>query len=727
VSDQASELLYLCDQQDGTLWTATPHPSNPGYLRVRHGYGISSFMQQRHAITSELHLSVPRHDPIKLFRLQLTNTSDRPRSLSLTLYLEWVLGVFREAMAPYIITEYDPETGAILARNPYNTEYPGHVAFLACSEPDTTICADRITFLGRHGDRGRPLALSEPTLNGLIGAGLDPCGAIQCHVTLAAGQRHEIVFALGQSATLDQAQALIHTYCQPANAAIAEQQATTWWAEQIGMLQVTTPQPQLDLLLNGWLLYQTLACRMWARSAFYQSGGAYGFRDQLQDAMALIGILPDLARAQILRAAARQFREGDVQHWWHPPTGRGVRTRFVDDLLWLPLVTDHYIETTQDQHILNEIIPFIEGQPLNADQAEVYATPQLSEESATLYQHCLRAVDLALQRIGPHGLPLIGAGDWNDGMNRVGHAGIGESIWMGWFLHTNLILAARMATQHHDSQRADHYTSRAAQLLSAIEQHGWDGAWYRRAYYDDGTPLGSASGDECQIDSIAQSWAIIAGVADPDRAKQALAAADALLVDRQAGLIKLLTPPFNQTPHNPGYIKGYVPGVRENGGQYTHAALWMIWAYTLQGNGTKAAELLDLINPIRHSQANPDRYLVEPYVIAADVYAIAPHTGRGGWTWYTGSAGWMYRLGIEQILGLRRHGDQLIIAPCIPPDWPGFQAEYRYGQSIYHIHVHNPDHVAASTRTIMLDGVPITGHLQLNDDGLPHHVEVVLS
>lgn len=727
VGDPAGEALYLRDEAGGMLWSLTPQPAGAGHIRVRHGFGVTTFEQQRHAIRSELRLSVPREDSVKLYRLILKNTGETPRRLSATLYVEWVLGVFREGMAPFIITEFDPASGALLARNPYNPEFGDHVAFLACSEQPAAVCGDRVAFIGRNGDLAQPAALLTSGLSGRVGAGFDPCGAIQCIVELGPGEECELVFLLGQGTDADHARTLIDRYRQPTAAAVAEQEAVAWWNHVLSQIQVQTPQPELDVLLNGWLLYQTLVCRIWARSAFYQSGGAYGFRDQLQDVLALVHAAPEIARAQILRAAARQFVQGDVQHWWHPPAGRGVRTLFSDDYLWLPFVTDLYCTATGDHAVLDESAPFLEGRQLTMGEAEYYDLPVQASESGSLYEHCVRAIDRALRRMGAHGLPLMGAGDWNDGMNMVGHAGQGESVWVGWFLHVNLQRMESLATMRGDTERAERYRLEALRLLTAIERHGWDGAWYRRAYYDDGTPLGSVTNAECRIDSLVQSWAVISGAADPTRARQALAASVEQLVDVEAGLIKLFTPPFNRTAHDPGYIKGYLPGIRENGGQYTHAALWLIWAYAALGDGAQAGRLIDLINPIRHAVADPARYLVEPYVVAADVYAVAPHTGRGGWTWYTGSAGWMYRLGVEMILGLRRAGNTLIIAPCIPPNWPKYEACYRYGETHYHIRVANPEGIASGVVSINLNGVPIPGAaMTLCDDGGEHLVEVTL-
>jgi cyclic beta-1,2-glucan synthetase len=671
---------------------------------------------------------VPRHDPIRIWRLRLRNASNQPRRLSATAYIEWVLGVLREQMQRFVVTEIDPATGALLARNAYNNEFARRVAFATVNTPDHSLTADRTEFLGRNGGARHPAALGRVGLSGRVGAGLDPCAAVQTVVELAPGAQQEIIFLLGEGDDLAQVHTLIAHYRQPGEVEAAFAAVRAAWDQVLGAVQVRTPVPAINLLLNRWLLYQVLSCRVWARSAFYQSGGAYGFRDQLQDVMALTIAAPAQAREHILRAAARQFVEGDVQHWWHPPTGRGVRTRFSDDLLWLPYVTLHYTATTGDSSILDEIVPYLEGDLLKPGEDEMYTVPRVSAEAGSLYEHCLRAVKRGLTS-GPHGLPLMGSGDWNDGMNRVGHEGQGESVWVGWFLLTILPPLAELCAARGDDDLALHYRQEVVRLQHAIEEHAWDGAWYRRAYFDDGTPLGSAENDECRIDAIAQAWAVISGAADPARARQAMAAAAEHLIRPDADLILLLTPPFDHTSLDPGYIKGYVPGVRENGGQYTHAAIWIVLAYALLGDGDQAGRLYEMLTPIEHART-PDaveRYKVEPYVVAADVYAVPPHTGRGGWTWYTGSASWLYRVGLEAILGLRWQGTAFSLEPCIPSDWPGYEMTVTFGGTRYQIRVENPHRAQRGVSVLSLDGEVVEdGRVPLHDDGATHLVRAVM-
>ena len=651
----------------------------------------------------------------------------------MTAYVEWVLGVARSASAPFVVTEIDTETGIMLARNAWNSEFGGRVAFADLGGRQTAWTGDRTEFLSRNGTLDHPAALERgDRLSGKVGAGLDPCGALQTTVELRTRGRAEIVFFLGETATMEEARSLITRY-RAADLDVTLRTVVEHWDDVLGAVQVTTPDRAMNVLLNRWLLYQTLACRVWARSAFYQAGGAYGFRDQLQDVMALTVTQRDVARTQLLRAAARQFVEGDVQHWWHPPSGRGVRTRISDDLLWLPYALIHYLEVTGDVGLLDEVVPFLDGPTLAAGQDESYFQPRVSAQRGTLFEHCARALDRSLA-VGSHGLPLIGTGDWNDGMNRVGHEGKGESVWLGWVLHTILWEFARLADARGERQRAEMWRLHVSALKASLEREAWDGEWYRRAYFDDGTPLGSATNAECRIDSIAQSWGVISGAAEPARGARAMAAVEEYLVRRNDGLVLLFTPPFDyaaSTNLDPGYIKGYLPGVRENGGQYTHAAIWSVLAFAALGDGDKAGELFALLNPINHAstRAGVHRYKVEPYVVAADIYAEPPHVGRGGWTWYTGSAGWMYRAGIEWILGFRLRGTMLHLDPCIPRAWRSFAIAFRYHSSRYEIVVENPHGVARGVSSVALDGAPLAGggmHIPLADDRATHHVRVVL-
>ena len=611
------------------------------------------------------------------------------------------------------------------ARNPYNTEFADRVAFFNVDDPARTVSADRTEFLGRNGTLRSPAAMTRMRLSGKVGAALDPCAAVQVPFELADGQERELIFRLGVGRNANDAGNLVQRFRGAGAARGALEAVWEYWSRTLGAVNVETPDRSLDFLTNGWLLYQTLACRLWARNGYYQPGGAFGFRDQLQDVMALLHAEPHLLREHLLLCAGRQFQAGDVQHWWHPPSGGGVRTNCSDDYLWLPLATSRYVLSTGDTGVLDEPVHFIEGRQVKAEEDSYYDLPGRSEESASLYEHCVRSILRGL-RMGEHGLPLMGSGDWNDGMNLVGEQGKGESVWLGFFLYEVLTRFTEVARGHGDSPFAEHCQWEAARLRQHIEQSGWDGAWYRRAYFDDGSPLGSADNPECRIDSIAQSWSVLSGAGDAERSRMAMAAVDQRLVRRDDALIQLLDPPFDKSDLNPGYIKGYVPGVRENGGQYTHAAIWAAMAFAALGDSRRAWELLAMINPVNHA-ASPSAvatYGVEPYVVAADVYALAPHIGRGGWTWYTGSAGWMYRLIVESLLGLRLEVDKLRFAPCLPEDWTEFKIHYRYRETMYHIAVLQTAAEEAGM-TVTVDGVQRDDHaIPLVDDRQEHSAEV---
>lgn len=729
LSDSSGEALYIRDEETGVFWSPTPLPARgrSGYV-CRHGFGYSVFEHFEAEIFSELHTYVAMDAPVKFLVIKLRNQSQRPRSLSLTGYWELVLGEWRHANLMHIVTETDPYSGALLARNAYGRECNNRVVFAQVSESERRVSGSRCEFIGRNGSLTNPAALGRKRLSNRTGAGLDPCAAIQTRIELAEGQEREIVFIFGAGSTAEQAQHLIHKFGGTVGARQALEAVWEHWSRTLGAVQVETPDPALDVLTNGWLVYQTISCRLWARSGYYQSGGAYGFRDQLQDTMSLLHTTPWLAREQLLRCASRQFPQGDVQHWWHPPGGQGVRTHFSDDYLWLPYATSRYVLATGDTGILDEEVPFLEGRLLNPEEEAYYDQPQRSSEVASLYEHCVRSINHGL-RFGERQLPLMGCGDWNDGMNMVGHKGKGESVWLAWFLYENLRLFAALAQRHNDAVFANHCTEQATQLRSNIEAHAWDGSWYRRAWFDDGTPLGSSINDECQIDSISQSWAVISAGGAPGRARQAMDALDQRLVRRDAQIIQLLAPPFDKSDLEPGYIKGYVPGVRENGGQYTHAAIWATMAFAMLGERERAWELYAMLNPVNHgSEAQAiERYQVEPYVMCADIYAVSPHTGRGGWTWYTGAAGWMYRLSVETLLGLHLEVDQLRIDPCIPADWPGYKIHYRYHETNYHLNIINTGEQPAQGQRITLDGVVIeSATIPLVNDRHDHQVEVVL-
>lgn len=735
VTDPSAEAFYVRDDESGVLWAPHAHvvrdrtPGAAPYV-ARHGQGYSRFTHTAEDVALDLLQFVPLDDAVKISRLTLRNLSNRTRRLTVTAYAEWALGASRSLAAPHTISEIDVRTGALFARNGWTEAYRGRVAFADLGGRQSAWSADRREFIGRNGSLAHPMGLDLASLSGAVGAGLDPCAALQSVIELAPGGSAEVLFLLGEAETAEAAQQLIARYrAADLDAVLAG--VARFWDDTLETVQVKTPERNLDLLLNRWLLYQTLACRIWARAGFYQASGAYGFRDQLQDGMALALARPALTRAHLLRAAARQFPEGDVQHWWLPGSGAGVRTHISDDRAWLAYTVAQYVEATGDAAILDVPVPFIDGRALAPGEHDAYFTPAIAQTGASLFEHCVLAVEQSLGLFGAHGLPLMGTGDWNDGMNRVGEGGRGESVWLGWFLHATLSAFTPLIRARGDAARAERWLLRAAALREALEAAGWDGAWYRRGYFDDGTPLGSAANAECAIDAIAQSWSVLSGAADPARAAQAMAALDTRLIRRKDNLAVLFAPPFVDAMPDPGYIKGYPAGIRENGGQYTHAAVWSVLAFAQLGDGERAHELFALLNPVNRSltRNGAHRYKVEPYVMAADVYSIAPHAGRGGWTWYTGAAGWMYRAGVEALLGIRRRGAELSIDPCVPKAWPGFSAVLRHGAARYEIAVNNPRGVNRGVVRIEVDGVALEAgraSVPLVDDGARHSVIVTL-
>jgi cyclic beta-1,2-glucan synthetase len=721
VCDPTGECFYIFDKKNKKIWCPTMNPiriKDTEYL-IRHGQGFSQFESEAFGIGSLLTQFVHTSLSVKISKLFLVNNSNEIRELSITSYIEWVLGFSRSQTYPYLLTELNEITGAIFCSNPLSLEFGSRISFATFLEGNDSFTGNRKEFLGRNGSPERPYALlAEQDLSGKLGAGLDPCSAIQKNIVLQPGEKINIIFILGQAEDRKQAQDIIKNI----NFKSVESEfiaVRNEWDKILNKIQVETPDQSFNIMINRWLLYQNTTCRLWARSAFYQSGGAFGFRDQLQDSMAMIWTRPDLTKAQIILASSRQFLEGDVQHWWQVPTGRGVRTHISDDLLWLPYVVLYYLKITDDISILEFQTPFINGPLLPIEKEDDYYTPEISDEKVTIYEHCARAIDHSLT-VGVHGLPLMGGGDWNDGMNRVGHEGKGESVWLAWFLLANLSEFSNFAKKRGEISRFEKWTQYIIDLKKAIETDGWDGGWYRRAFFDDGTALGSAISKECQIDSLTQSWSAISGAGDLARANLAMDAVEKFLIKSRDKIILLFTPAFDLTPLDPGYIKGYLPGVRENGGQYSHAAIWCILAYAKLNKGQKAVELFSMLNPINHNKSieEVNRYKVEPYVLAADVYSESPHNGRGGWTWYTGSSAWMYRAGVETILGFNISGNKLVLDPHIHSDWKSYKINYLYMSTIYEIEVQNPNGLTSAT-------VP-EKEILLIDDGSKHSIKIIL-
>ena len=728
VTDPCGEAFYLRDEVTGRFWSPAPQPARGEKPYVsRHGFGYSVFEYADQGIHSEMWTYVATDAPVKYVVLKVRNESGRERRLSLTGYLEPVLGPSRQKSQMHVVTGMDRDCRAMFMRNPFNIDFPGRVVFFDVDRKERSVTGDRTEFIGRNGRLSNPAAMKRTRLSDKTGAGLDPCAALQVQVALHSGEEQEVVFIIGAGRNTDDARTLVRRFREPGAAGRTLEQVWKYWNHLLGAVNVETPDQEVNVLVNGWLLYQTIACRLFARSGFYQSSGAFGFRDQLQDVMAVIHAEPRLAREHILLCTSRQFREGDVQHWWHPPVGRGVRTRISDDYLWLPYVTAYYVKRTGDRGVLDEPVRFLGGRLLNANETDYYDLPERTEETGTVYEHCKRAVENGL-KYGQHGLPLMGAGDWNDSMNRVGAQGAGESVWLGFFLHDVLTQFSPLAHEHQDPDFARRCADEAAQLKENIDRHAWDGAWYHRAYFDNGDPLGSAVNDECRMDSIPQSWSVLSGAGNAQRSRTAMEAVERFLVQPDEGLIRLLTPPFNTSLMNPGYIKGYPPGVRENGSQYTHAAVWVIMAFAAMGEKKRAWELLSMINPINHGNTPEamQRYKVEPYVVAADIYSVPPLTGRGGWSWYTGSSSWMYRLIVESLLGVEREGDKLKISPRLPEHWKSCKIHYRYRETVYHINMVLTGNGGQAAQ-VRVDGIAQEdGYIHLLDDRRDHTAEITI-
>ena len=728
VSDIGGEAFYLRDEETGVFWSPSPFPKRGrnNYITT-HGFGYTLFEHAEHGISTEMRIFVDKALPIKFIVLKLKNNSGKIRKFSATGFIEIIMGDVRSKTNMHIISAHDSDNSALLIRNRYNSAFSNRVTFFKVNDRNISFTADRSEFIGRNRNLNNPQAMYRKRLSGRIGACLDPCAALQVKFSLFDQTEREIIFQIGNEENLQAATDLINKFTDNDSVIQAFRNAKEYWKKVLGAFQIKTPDVSLNILTNGWLLYQTICCRLFARSGFYQSGGAFGFRDQLQDVLALLYTQPSLVREQILLSASRQFAEGDVQHWWHPPEGRGVRTRCSDDLLWLPFVVSRYITATGDTDILSIQIGFLESRHLHDDEDSLYDLPASGNLSGTLYEHCVRSIKYSL-RFGKHGLPLIGSGDWNDGMDRIGNKGQGESVWLAFFMYDILISFADTACNYGDTVFSEICKKRAIEIQSSVETFGWDGNWFIRAYFDDGTPLGTKNNEECRIDAIAQSWAVLSGATGHKRSVAAMNSVDKYLVRKDMKLIKLLDPPFDAGKCNPGYIKGYLPGVRENGGQYSHAAVWALMAFASLGEREKVWELFSMIHPLNHSSSNIDiqMYKVEPYVMAADIYANEYHKGRGGWTWYTGSAGWMYQFIIGFLLGIELKTDVLVFKPCFPLEWASVSLDYHFKKSRYKITVFQSDNSSGSYWE--MEGNHGKGNsIKLVDDGMEHEVKVYIS
>ena len=728
ICDKASEAIYIKDEVSGKVMTPTSlGRKDKGAYKVRHGFGYSAFYHEEDGIDQELMVFTPLEEPLKIWELKLTNTTDHERYFTISYYVEWVLGVDRDQTGPYIVTFYNNEYEYLFAKSIYNYDYRKQHAFMFSSEMITGYTGDRQEFLGEKGSILNPQGL-ERKLSCNTGACYDSCGVVQIPVAIKPNESKKILFGLGQSDDFDEIEMLRMKYRNYEMAQVERTKIKDYWEDLLGTIQVETKDRAIDILVNGWLLYQTLSCRINARAAFYQCGGAYGFRDQLQDCIALLYTKPEILRNQILIAASRQFEEGDVQHWWHPPTGVGVRTKITDDLLWLPYSVSEYINCTGDDSILQDRVPYIKGPVLENEQHEIMFTPAVSTMEDSVYEHCKKTIEHT--KLGKHGLPLMGGSDWNDGMNRVGINGEGESVWLGWFFYSLLGDFIPLCYRQDDKEYAYELEKKREELQKKLEENAWDGEWYLRAFYDDGTKLGSKENDECKIDSISQSWSIISKAAPEEHASAALQSAWRYLVKEEDGISLLLSPPFDKTNKDPGYIKNYYPGVRENGGQYTHAAVWLAISAAMSQDYQLAHTLFTMLNPIHTTSKKKDalKYEKEPYVIIADISLSAPYTGRGGWSWYTGSAGWMYQGLVKWFLGIRKEGEHLIIDPATPANFGDYTVNYRNGSTMYKIVIERSAGSKHMVGEITIDDTAIEGNrIKLEDDGKQHLVKVAFA
>ena len=723
--DAPSEIFYLKNEKTGENWSlgASPMPDENDY-EITYGFGYAMYNHISHGILQQMQVFVPQKDKIKINILNLKNLEGEKKELKLIYYIKPVLGEDEIKSNGYIYVEKDGNI--VTAKNLYNTDFKGSVMYVGSSEKITSFTGNKNSFFG-NGNLSNPEGLNKVSLDNNHGIFENTCIALEIKIELDAYENKEICMFLGEESNLLDAKNIAYKYTKLSNAKEELKAIKKYWFETLNVLQVKTPLDSMNIILNGWAVYQTICCRLWARSGYYQSGGAYGFRDQLQDTLGIENIDINFMKNQIIKSASHQFIEGDVEHWWHEDTNKGIRTRFSDDLLWLVYVVCEYITLTGDYRFLEEKVCYLKGEPLIEYEDEKYDIHIQSLEKGSIWEHCIKALEKT--EFGENGLPKIGSGDWNDGMNGVGNKGNGTSVWLGFFLYSILEKVVLICDNLKEEELKVKYEKLKEKLRKTLNTVGWDGRWYKRAYTDDGTAIGSIENEECRIDSISQSWATISNAGDNDKKYISLESLENHLVDKENGIIKLLDPPFNKGKINPGYIKSYMPGVRENGGQYTHAAIWVILAETMLGFGDKALEYYRMINPIEHSKTKESakKYKVEPYVLPGDIYGAENLAGRGGWTWYTGSSSWYYKVGTQNILGLKIENNYLKIEPCIPREWKEYTMRYRYNGSIYNIKVKNPNGKNTGVERFIVDGKEIEEkqiHLETNS-GI-REIEVIM-